>query len=52
MMSEQWAPGWSNAVFSLEECDRRWARVRSLMALESSRTHQTCEMSNQVAMPV
>ena len=31
-MSEQWAPDWSNAVFSLEERDRRWARVRSLMA--------------------
>ena len=29
---EQWSPEWSNAVFSLEERDRRWARVRSLMA--------------------
>lgn len=27
-----WSPEWSNAVFSLEERDRRWARVRALMA--------------------
>jgi len=26
-----WSPDWSNAVFSLEERDRRWARVRDLM---------------------
>jgi Xaa-Pro dipeptidase len=29
---EKWSPEWSHAVFSLEERDRRWARVRSLMA--------------------
>ncbi|HEV8019751.1 MAG TPA: M24 family metallopeptidase [Candidatus Lustribacter sp.] len=29
---EKWDPGWSNAVFSLAERDRRWAKVRSLMA--------------------
>jgi Xaa-Pro dipeptidase len=29
---EKWSPEWSNAVFPLEERDRRWARVRSLMA--------------------
>jgi len=27
-----WSPEWSNAVFSLEERDRRWAKVRRLMA--------------------
>jgi Xaa-Pro dipeptidase len=27
-----WLPSWSNAVFSLEERDRRWAKVRRLMA--------------------
>jgi Xaa-Pro aminopeptidase len=27
-----WTPRWSNAVFSLEERDLRWARVRALMA--------------------
>jgi Xaa-Pro aminopeptidase len=27
-----WTPEWSNAVFSLEERDRRWAKVRGLMA--------------------
>src|ERR1700722_10013230 len=31
-MPEQWSPQWSNAVFSLEERDRRWALVRKLMA--------------------
>src|SRR3984957_17794852 len=31
-MPEQWSPQWSNAVFSLDERDRRWALVRSLMA--------------------
>ncbi|MGA2392189.1 MAG: M24 family metallopeptidase [Candidatus Lustribacter sp.] len=31
-VQEQWSPEWSNAVFSLAERDRRWARVRSLMA--------------------
>ena len=31
-MPETWSPEWSNAVFSLEERDRRWARVRELMA--------------------
>ena len=29
---EKWDPGWSNAVFSLAERDRRWAKVRALMA--------------------
>jgi Xaa-Pro aminopeptidase len=27
-----WSPDWSNAVFSLEERDDRWAKVRRLMA--------------------
>jgi Xaa-Pro dipeptidase len=27
-----WTPEWSNAVFSIEERDRRWAKVRRLMA--------------------
>jgi len=27
-----WTPDWSNAVFSLAERDRRWAKVRRLMA--------------------
>ncbi len=27
-----WTPAWSNAVFSIEERDRRWAKVRRLMA--------------------
>ena len=27
-----WSPEWSNAVFSLGERDRRWAKVRRLMA--------------------
>ncbi len=27
-----WDPSWSNAVFSLDERDRRWAKVRRLMA--------------------
>jgi Xaa-Pro aminopeptidase len=27
-----WTPAWSNAVFSLAERDRRWAKVRRLMA--------------------
>ncbi|HEY7061139.1 MAG TPA: M24 family metallopeptidase [Chloroflexota bacterium] len=31
-MIDAWSPDWSNAVFSLEERDRRWARVRALMA--------------------
>ena len=31
-MAEQWTPEWSNAVFSLEERDRRWTKVRALMA--------------------
>ena len=30
-MSEFWSPDWSNAVFSVAERDRRWARVRELM---------------------
>ena len=30
-----WSPEWSNAVFSLEERDRRWAKVRRLMARDS-----------------
>jgi Xaa-Pro aminopeptidase len=31
-VEEKWSPEWSNAVFSLEERDRRWALVRKLMA--------------------
>src|SRR5437879_1756799 len=31
-MIETWSPDWSNAVFTLQERDRRWARVRELMA--------------------
>jgi Xaa-Pro dipeptidase len=31
-VDEKWDPSWSNAVFSLEERDRRWAKVRGLMA--------------------
>ncbi len=31
-MHEEWTPEWSNAVFSLEERDRRWKKVRDLMA--------------------
>ncbi|HLY64895.1 MAG TPA: M24 family metallopeptidase [Chloroflexota bacterium] len=31
-MIETWSPDWSNAVFSLEERDRRWANVRRLMS--------------------
>jgi len=31
----KWAPDWSNAVFSLEERDARWAKVRKLMAREN-----------------
>ena len=30
-MPESWSPAWSNAVFTLEERDRRWAEVRDLM---------------------
>jgi Xaa-Pro aminopeptidase len=30
-MPESWSADWSNAVFSLAERDRRWARVRELM---------------------
>lgn len=29
---DPWSPEWSNAIFPLEERDRRWAKVRSLMA--------------------
>jgi Xaa-Pro aminopeptidase len=29
---EHWDASWSNAVFSLDERDRRWAKVRALMA--------------------
>ena len=29
---DSWTKAWSNAVFSLEERDRRWAKVRRLMA--------------------
>ncbi len=32
IVEEKWSPEWSNAVFSLEERDRRWALVRKLMA--------------------
>ena len=31
-MPDQWNQEWSNAVFSLEERDRRWHKVRELMA--------------------
>lgn len=31
-MPDAWTPEWSNAVFSLEERDRRWKKVRDLMA--------------------
>jgi Xaa-Pro dipeptidase len=31
-VAEEWSPDWSNAVFSLEERDLRWKRVRELMA--------------------
>ena len=31
-MPDVWTPEWSNAVFSLEERDRRWKKVRDLMA--------------------
>ena len=33
-MPEVWTPEWSNAVFSLEERDRRWQKVRDLMRRE------------------
>lgn len=33
-MPEVWTPEWSNAVFSLEERDRRWKKVRDLMTRE------------------
>jgi Xaa-Pro dipeptidase len=33
-MADVWSPDWSNAVFSLEERDRRWKKVRDLMATE------------------
>ncbi len=33
-MADAWSPEWSNAVFSLEERDRRWRTVRDLMASE------------------
>jgi len=29
---DSWSPDWSNAVFSVAERDRRWAKVRRLMA--------------------
>jgi len=31
-MPDKWSADWSNAVFSLEERDRRWAKVRQFMA--------------------
>ena len=31
-MINEWSADWSNAVFSLEERDRRWSKVRKLMA--------------------
>ncbi|MBM2812008.1 MAG: hypothetical protein HW416_2767 [Chloroflexi bacterium] len=31
-MVEVWTPDWSNAVFSIDERDRRWANVRKLMS--------------------
>jgi len=30
-VAQTWSADWSNAVFSLEERDRRWAKVRDLM---------------------
>jgi Xaa-Pro dipeptidase len=30
-MPDNWSPEWSNAVFSIEERDRRWGRVRDMM---------------------
>src|SRR5207302_10678360 len=30
-MADTWSPNWSNAVFSMEERDRRWSKVRELM---------------------
>jgi Xaa-Pro aminopeptidase len=30
-MADAWSPNWSNAVFTIEERDRRWGRVRALM---------------------
>jgi Xaa-Pro dipeptidase len=33
--SSPWRAQWSNAVFSLEERDRRWAKVRGLMARDA-----------------
>jgi Xaa-Pro dipeptidase len=32
IMIERWTPQWSTPVFSLEERDRRWKKVRDLMA--------------------
>jgi len=34
-MADVWSPEWSNAVFSIEERDRRWKKVRDLMAREA-----------------
>src|SRR5438093_4947365 len=31
-IAEVWSPDWSNAVFSMEERERRWGAVRQLMA--------------------
>ena len=31
-MVQEWSPDWSTPVFSVEERDRRWGRVRALMA--------------------
>src|SRR5436853_558798 len=33
-VSVEWSPEWSNAVFSLEERDRRWKKVRDIMRRE------------------
>jgi Xaa-Pro dipeptidase len=33
-VSLEWSPEWSNAVFSLEERDRRWKKVRDIMRRE------------------
>jgi Xaa-Pro aminopeptidase len=34
-MPEVWTPEWSNPVFSLDERDQRWKKVRELMAREA-----------------
>ena len=34
-MPDVWTPEWSNIVFTLEERDRRWKKVRDLMARDA-----------------